>query len=106
MMSLNPSKFQVELPSELIPVLDQLGIGQTADERVIISIAIGLYTGHVVSLARAAEIAGQSLNQFIDVLRQRKISWANYGDEDLKDDAAFIKKLLGDSEPENDENRM
>ena len=96
----------MELPSDLIPVLDLLGIGQTADERVIISIAIGLYTGHVVSLARAAEIAGQSLNQFIDVLRQRNISWANYGDEDLKDDAAFVKRLLEDSEPGNDENRM
>jgi len=105
-MSLHPSKFQVELPSELIPVLDQLGIGKTADEQVIISIAIGLYTGHVVSLARAAEIAGQSLNQFIDVLCQRNISWANYGDEDLKDDAACIRRLLGDSELGNDENRM
>lgn len=55
MMALNPFKFQVELPSELLPVLDQLGMGQTADERVIISIAIGLYTGHVVLLSLAAE---------------------------------------------------
>ncbi len=105
-MSLNPSKFQVELPSDLLPVLDQLGIGDTADERVIISIAIGLYTGHVVSLARAAEIAGQSLREFMDILRHRNISWVNYGDEDLKEDAKFIKKYTGDLESGNDEGRL
>ena len=81
-------------------------MGQTADERVIITIAIGRYTWHVVSLLRAAEIAGKSLRQFIDVLRQRNISWANYEDENLKDDAAFVDKSSTDLERSNGENHM
>lgn len=90
-MSLNPSMFQIELPSELIPVFDQLGMGRTTDERVKIAIAIGLYTGNLVSLARAAEIAGRTLSDFIDILRQRSISWVQYGEEELLHDLAFSR---------------
>ena len=74
-MAVRPSHFHLELPVDLIPILDQLGAGQTIDDRVKISLAIGLYMSHVVSLARAAEIANQSLYDFINVLQQRQISW-------------------------------
>lgn len=91
-MSLNPSKFQIELPSELIPVLDQLGAGKNTDERVKISIAIGLFSGHVVSLARGADIAGKSLSEFIGILQDRSISWVQYDEEELQHDVAFVKE--------------
>ena len=74
-MSVSTASFHLELPADLIPVLDQLDAGSNTDERVKISIAIGLFAGHVVSLARAAEIANQSLYDFIGILKQRQISW-------------------------------
>jgi|GEM_PF-558471 len=105
-MALNPFVFQIELPSDLIPVLDQLGTGKTTDERVKISIAIGLYTGNVISLARAAEVAGRSLGDFIDILRQRNISWVQYGEEELRHDVVFSKRVPIKPGDSNDESRL
>ena len=88
---MHPTHFHLELPADLIPILDQLGAGQTIDDRVKISLAIGLYTSHVVSLARAAEIANQSLYDFIHILQQRQISWVQYDNEALAHDVAFVE---------------
>ncbi len=105
-MALNPFVSQIELPSDLIPVLDQLGTGKTTDERVKISIAIGLYTGNLISLARAAEISGMSLGDFIDILRQRNISWVQYGEEELQHDVAFSKRAPIKPGDSNDVSRL
>jgi len=88
----------LELPADLIPILDQLGAGRTVDDHVRISLAIGLYTSHSVSLARAADIAHQSLADFIHILQQRQISWTQYDDEALAHDVAFVAEHSRDND--------
>ncbi len=88
----------LELPTDLIPILDQLGAGRTVDDHVRISLAIGLYTSHSVSLARAADISHQSLADFIHILQQRQISWTQYDDEALAHDMAFVAEHSRDND--------
>ncbi len=88
----------LELPTDLIPILDQLGAGRTVDDHVRISFAIGLYTSHSVSLARAADISHQSLADFIHILQQRQISWTQYDDEALAHDMAFVAEHSRDND--------
>lgn len=58
-MSLD-SKFQVSLPVEFRPFLEQFGSGHDLDEIAMISLAIEMYIGKKVSLARAAQLAQKS----------------------------------------------
>ena len=97
-MAMPTTHVHLELPADLIPILDQLGAGRTVDDHVRISLAIGLYTSHSVSLARAADIAHQSLADFIHILQQRQISWTQYDDEALAHDVAFAAKHARDDD--------
>lgn len=101
-MSINPTTFRIELPAELIPVLDQLGAGKNTDERVKISIAIGLFTGNVVSLARAAELANKSVHEFITILQQRNIAWTQYDEEELTHDVTLVRQHTDTAKASND----
>lgn len=49
--------------------------------KVYVLIAIGLFAGKMVTLARASELAKLSLGEFIDVLKDRGISLGEYTDE-------------------------
>jgi len=89
--------FQVNLPKEFLALLNQLE-GKNLDAKVKISLAIGLYVEKQVTLARAADLAGKSLGEFIDLIRSKNIPWMEYTDEHLKDDEQAIQKLLEDNE--------
>ena len=63
------------------------------DERdALVDIAIGLYKRETVSLGRAAEVAGISSVELLAELGRRHIP-INYGVEELREDAAALKKL-------------
>lgn len=85
---------EVVIPEDLLPLLDDLGHGNSLDENVRISIAISLFVAKSVSLARAAEIANFSLNDFIYILKLKNIPWGEYTEEDMMDDEIAIKDLL------------
>lgn len=84
----------VVIPDDIIPLLDDLAHGDSLDENVRISIAISLFVAKSVSLARAAEIAELSLNDFIYILKFKNIPWGEYTDDDIKEDEITIKDLL------------
>ncbi len=86
--------FQVNLPKEFFPLLDALD-GPNIDTKVKVSLALGLFVNKEVTLARAAELSGKSLGEFIDFLRSKNIPWMEYTEEHLKDDERAIKDLLG-----------
>ncbi|HLR37145.1 MAG TPA: UPF0175 family protein [Chitinophagaceae bacterium] len=86
----------MNLPKEFLALLNQLE-GKNLDTKVKISLAIGLYVEKQVTLARAADLAGKSLGEFIDLLRSKNIPWMEYTDEHLKDDEQAIKKILEDN---------
>ncbi|MVX67465.1 UPF0175 family protein, partial [Clostridium chromiireducens] len=70
--------------------------------KVNVSIAIGLFAGKMVTLARAAELSNISLGEFIDVLKDRGIPWGEYTEEQEKMDDVAIKNLLNKMENTND----
>lgn len=92
----------IKVYDDIIPIINMLNGGKTIDEKVNVSIAVGLFAGKVVTLARAAELSKISLSEFIDILKDRGITWGKYTEEDEKMDDAAIKNLLSRMENIND----
>ncbi|WP_234122558.1 UPF0175 family protein [Clostridium hydrogenum] len=97
-MVLKESSIDVQISSDLLPLLDDLAHGNSLSHNVKISIAISLFVAKTVSIARAAEIAELSLNDFIYILKVNKIPWGEYFDEDVIQDNIAIKDLLKELE--------
>lgn len=92
-MAMKESYVSVTIPNDLLPLLDDLAHGNTDDENVRISIAVGLFVSKTVSLAKAAEISGLSLNDFIYILKVKNIPWGEYTEQDVVQDEAVLKEL-------------
>ncbi|MFS0558342.1 UPF0175 family protein [Brevibacillus sp. 179-C9.3 HS] len=93
-MAWEPSKFQVSLPDDFLTLLNQRNANVSLDEQVKVTLAVGLFLEKKVTLARAAELAGKSLSDFIDYLGDRGIAWMEYTEEDRRLDDQAIAKLL------------
>lgn len=93
-MSVESPKFQVSLPEEFKSLINKWSTGQTLDEKVKLSLAIGLFAGKMVTLARAAELAGKPLIDFIVILKQQGIPWMEYAEEEKRQDDLAIRRIL------------
>lgn len=89
---LNQNDMNVRLPQEIIRILDKSVKGNNIDEKVRLSLAIGMFVDQTVTLERAAELAGKPLANFIDILRKKKIPWMDYTYEHLEEDELAIQK--------------
>lgn len=96
-MALKDSNVMVRIPEELLPLLNDLGHGKSVDENVRISLAISFFVGKTVSLAKASEIAGLSLNDFIYILKTKNIPWSEYAESDFLRDSVTIRELVKES---------
>lgn len=88
----------VRILDELLPLLNDLVYGKSVDENVRISLAISLFVGKTVSLAKASEIAGLSINDFIYILKTKNIPWSEYTESDLLRDDIAIRELVRDKD--------
>lgn len=91
--------FQVSIPNEFLPVVSDLKVGKSVEDKVRVSLAIGLFAGKQVTLARAAELAelaGKSLADFIGILRAYQIPWTEYTEKHFIEDEAAIEELSSD----------
>ncbi|MDD3023567.1 MAG: UPF0175 family protein [Syntrophomonadaceae bacterium] len=102
-MVIKESSVSVSIPNELLPLLRDLANGKSVDENVRISLAIGLFVSKTVSLARAGEIAGLSLNDFIFIVKTKNIPWVDYTETDLDRDEMAVQELIRNWET-NDSN--
>ena len=96
-MALKESSVTVNNPNELLPLLHDLANGKSVDENVRISLAISLFVSKTVLLARASEIAGLSLNDFIYILKIKNIPWGEYSESKLLRDEIAIRDLVRES---------
>lgn len=96
------SFFKVSLPEEFLPFLKDLETGENVDEKARVSLAIGLFVGKSVTLARAAELSGKTLTEFIGILRTFNIPWMEYTNEHFNDDQLTIDELLGSKRSSNE----
>ncbi|WP_164667787.1 UPF0175 family protein [Virgibacillus doumboii] len=95
---LDKNDTNVRLPNEIIQILDKSVNGKNIDEKVRLSLVIGMFVDGTVTLERAAKLAGMPLVNFIDVLRNKKIPWMEYTPEHIKDDETAIQKYKDGSE--------
>ena len=84
----------IRVPDEFLRVIDKMGYGRSLDEKLRVSLAIGLFVEKSVTLEKAAELANKSLSNFIEILISKSISWMEYTEEHLKDDNLAIRKYF------------
>ena len=101
-MAIGKHDVQVSIPSDLVPFVSLLKDGKTVDEKVKLSLSIGLFLSKTVTLAKAAELAGRSLWEFIDILKTQGIFWGEYGQEQERQDELTLTKLMMEMEDNND----
>jgi len=68
--------------------------GHTVGDKLRMVLAIGLFASREVSLAKAAELAGQSLVEFMATLKCLGIPAIVYSDEMLVDDIVFADRAV------------
>jgi predicted HTH domain antitoxin len=90
---------RIKLNEDLTMFINRLAfLGSNLEERVNVSLAISLFVGKQVSLARAAELANRSLVDFMDMLKRINIPWCEYAEDMKNSDDLAIKLILQESE--------
>jgi len=90
---INQSTFQLQLPEELLPFLDKIN-GDSINKKVRVAFAINLFAQKTVSLGKAAELSGETLIDFMDILKEQGLPWGEYTEEHFSQDERVIKKIL------------
>ena len=76
-------------------------LGSNLEEKVNVSLAISLFVGKQVSLAKAAELANKPLSDFVGILKKINIPWCEYT-EDMKNTDDLAIKLILQEKPYNE----
>ncbi|MED4354324.1 UPF0175 family protein [Schinkia azotoformans] len=92
-MAMEEPKAKVEINPEFLPFLKGVN-DDSIDEDVNLSLAIYLFTAKKVTLARAAELAAISISDFIQILIDHNIHWAEYTEAHKMQDDETIKYIL------------
>jgi len=80
----------VEIPEEVLELADLRG--GSASNRATWMLVLELFREGRVSLGRAAELAGASVEEFMDFSAQRQVS-LHYSESDLCEDRAAADRL-------------
>lgn len=83
----------VKISEDLIPYLYTIKEGKTVGDKVTLSVVIGLFLSKTITLEKAAELSEKSIWDFMDVLKEQKIPWGEYSEEDFQMDDLAINKL-------------
>lgn len=89
----NQSPIQVNLPGEFMPFLYQIKDGKTTDEKVALSLAIGMFLSKQATLAKAAELAHKDMWGFVEVLKAQGIAWGEFSEEAFLQDELTLSKM-------------
>ena len=66
---------EVTISKELIPYLYTIQTVETVQDKVTLSVAIELFVSGTITLEKAAELAENSIWDFMDLLKVCNISW-------------------------------
>ena len=66
------------------------------DDKVTISIVADLFVSGIVTLEKAAELAGKNIWDFMDFLKAHDIPWSRYSEEEMQMDELAIANLSGE----------
>lgn len=90
---------KIKLNEDLTSFINRLAfLGNSLEEKVNVALAISLFAGKQVSLAKAAELADKNLIDFMDILKKINIPWCEYTEDMKNSDDLAIKLILQESE--------
>jgi len=79
------------IPDDIIYEVSSLpNRGSAAHEKLQLRLAIGMFVSQEISLAKAAQLAGQTVAEFMDTLKGLNIPSFIYTDDMLLDDLKFV----------------
>jgi predicted HTH domain antitoxin len=87
------TEYKLCLPDEFLPLMNKLK-GETFEKKVQVALSINLFVNKTVSLEKAAQLSGETLNNFIEILKDENIPWMEYTEEDKKQDDKVVKKMM------------
>lgn len=97
------SKAKVGINPEFLPFLQRQDVN-SVDEDVNLSLAMYLFTARKLTLARAAELCGKGLSDFIQILIDHNIHWAEYTEEHKRQDDETIEFNLKEDGKQDESN--
>ena len=83
----------VTIPEELTPFLYTIKDGATLNDKAKLSIVIGLFLSKSVTLEKAAELAGKTIWEFMEILKSQDIPWGEHTEASLRMDDMALSKL-------------
>jgi predicted HTH domain antitoxin len=93
-MALGMVVLETQLPEDIFLTLQSSGLfKETLSEQARRLLAIHFYQDRILSLGKAARLAGLSGWEFIDLLSENKIPVIDYSDEELKTEFSAVKRL-------------
>lgn len=92
---MNVEELDVKISKELIPYICTIKDGRTVSDKTNFSLVLGLFASQVITLEKAAELAGRSVWDFMEILKAYHIPWGEYTEEEMQMDDAVIEKMSG-----------
>ncbi|WP_227938673.1 UPF0175 family protein [Alkalihalobacillus deserti] len=93
-MAMEQSRLKVRINPQFLPFLKEQD-SDSVDADVNLSVAIYLFTAKKITLARAAELSNRSIADFVQILINHGIHWAEYTEDHNKQDNETIEFILG-----------
>ena len=82
----------LEIPDDIIFEVKSLPQRDTKiNDKLQVSLAIGMFVSQEISLAKAAELAKKNIAEFMNILKDRNIPSFSYTEDMLEDDLKFAE---------------
>lgn len=86
---------KITIQDNILPYLQVMEDGDSLADKANFSMVIGLFAAKMITLEKAAELAGKSIWEFMNILKEHQIPWGEYTEKDMQMDELAIKKLAG-----------
>ncbi|MDR3667845.1 MAG: UPF0175 family protein [Ignavibacteriaceae bacterium] len=88
---MNQIAINMYLPEDVLLEINALHIeGKTLEDKLKLNLSIGLFVSKDISLGKAAQLAGKSLSEFINILNHLNIPAVEYTEDMYEDDLKFM----------------
>ncbi len=84
---------ELEIPEDIAFSLEKEGKSEDIVKEIKKSIAVNMFQRKVISLGKAAELAGMSRVEFIGLLKEYNIPAYEYREKDYKTDKKSVKNF-------------
>lgn len=92
---MDAGKLDIKISEELVPYICTIRDGNTVSDKTNFSLILGLFASQVITLEKAAELAGKSVWDFMEILKTYHIPWGEYTKDEMQMDDIAIEKIAG-----------